>query len=100
MVSKWVASEDTALPTPVPVPVALVGLHACGPLTVSVLRAFVAELSPEKSKAWTPSALVLVGCCYNKLMRDEDLRVSSMARKVVGEGFWLPDHLVRTARLL
>ncbi|KDQ11105.1 hypothetical protein BOTBODRAFT_163142 [Botryobasidium botryosum FD-172 SS1] len=51
-------------------PVLLVGLHACGSLTPSVLRSFISlnNRSPEPSaegSLWKPAGLVIVGCCYN-----------------------------------
>ncbi|RPD54680.1 hypothetical protein L227DRAFT_482771, partial [Lentinus tigrinus ALCF2SS1-6] len=59
--------------------VLLVGLHACGSLTLDILRAFVAaatrslrtgtSASPEPA-SWIPQGAVIVGCCYN-MMRPE-----------------------------
>lgn len=56
-----------------PHPVLITGLHACGSLTPAVLRCFVdlhirSNQETSDERGWAPSALVLVGCCYN-LMR-------------------------------
>lgn len=54
-------------------PVMLAALHACGSLTLDVLRAFVDQLraSQAKRSSWRPAAGLVVGCCYN-LLRQED----------------------------
>ena len=53
-----------------PVPVTMVALHACGSLTVDVLRSFLsnrarASQTKDMERAWIPHSLVVVGCCYN-----------------------------------
>lgn len=53
-----------------PVPVLMVALHACGSLTVDVLRTFLSDRAraPQAKGvgcAWKPHSLVVVGCCYN-----------------------------------
>ncbi|KAG6372805.1 hypothetical protein JVT61DRAFT_7212 [Boletus reticuloceps] len=56
---------------PEPVPVLMVALHACGSLTVDVLRTFLLGRRPrtpqatDENRAWRPHSLVVVGCCYN-----------------------------------
>ncbi|KAF9508321.1 hypothetical protein BS47DRAFT_1332775 [Hydnum rufescens UP504] len=60
-------------------PVIMTGLHACGSLTPTVLRSFVSLSDPDSAPPdshssgiqWKPSALALVGCCYN-LMKESD----------------------------
>ncbi|GJE91811.1 methyltransferase domain-containing protein [Phanerochaete sordida] len=63
-------------------PVALVALHACGSLTLDVLRAFVRQLrfAQTGQAPWRPAAGLIVGCCYN-LLRPEDC-TSLTGRKV------------------
>lgn len=49
-------------------PVIITGLHACGSLTPTVLRAFTTLSSrPRRKPQWCASSLALVGCCYNLL---------------------------------
>lgn len=51
-------------------PVLLVGLHACGSLTPSVLRCFNAlgdQSTDSDHRSWRPAGLVVVGCCYNRI---------------------------------
>jgi len=55
---------------PEPVPVMMVALHACGSLTVDVLRTFLSDRAraPQAKgvkRLWRPHSLVVVGCCYN-----------------------------------
>ncbi|KIJ60287.1 hypothetical protein HYDPIDRAFT_99006, partial [Hydnomerulius pinastri MD-312] len=52
------------------IPVMFVALHACGSLTVDVLRTFLSyyrqgEANEDAPSVWTPHSLVVVGCCYN-----------------------------------
>lgn len=62
---------NTHSPTrPESVPVMLVALHACGSLTVDVLRTFLSNRARDSQAkdiehAWTSHSLVVVGCCYN-----------------------------------
>ncbi|KAG2340147.1 hypothetical protein BDR05DRAFT_967160 [Suillus weaverae] len=66
-----------------PVPVMMVALHACGPLTPDVLRAFLSNHrrpSAPGVRIWTAQALVVVGCCYN-LMALEDFPLSRSLRE-------------------
>lgn len=55
---------------PEPVPVLMVALHACGSLTIDVLRTFLSDRArtPQGKgvePAWRPHSLIVVGCCYN-----------------------------------
>lgn len=57
----------------------LVGLHACGDLTVSALQAFV-ETSGSGSRSLTRK-MVAVGCCYNLLTPESEFALHpSIAR--------------------
>ncbi|KAF9220486.1 hypothetical protein BS17DRAFT_787063 [Gyrodon lividus] len=54
------------------IPVMFVALHACGSLTVDVLRTFLSfhyrtQDSGAAEREWRPHSLVVVGCCYNLL---------------------------------
>ena len=69
-VDEWITgmrrSEDE------PMPVFLVALHACGSLTPTILRTFVAARRRQYSwegtiPTWRPAGMVAVGCCYNLL---------------------------------
>ncbi|KAF9054264.1 methyltransferase domain-containing protein [Panaeolus papilionaceus] len=63
-----------------PVPVLLIGLHACGSLTPDILRTYISSSrSRDESSSWYPSAVVAVGCCYN-LMRSGDFPLSKRFR--------------------
>ncbi|KAF8552764.1 hypothetical protein OG21DRAFT_1443021 [Imleria badia] len=67
-----------------PVPVLMVALHACGSLTVDVLRAFLTDRTraPQAKGVgclWKPHSLVVVGCCYN-LMSPSDFPLSKPLR--------------------
>ena len=50
----------------------VVGLHACGSLTLDILRAVVRQLRNMHSHKtlWVPAGGLIVGCCYN-LLRPE-----------------------------
>ncbi|EKM49629.1 uncharacterized protein PHACADRAFT_106493 [Phanerochaete carnosa HHB-10118-sp] len=65
------STEDSASNTPV----ILVALHACGSLTLDVLRAFVRQLraAQEGEISWRPAAGLVVGCCYNLLRQEGKL---------------------------
>ena len=54
------------------IPIFLVALHACGSLTLDVLRAFVQQLrrAQRGQGVWRPAGGLIVGCCYN-LLRSE-----------------------------
>ncbi|KIK95803.1 hypothetical protein PAXRUDRAFT_354511 [Paxillus rubicundulus Ve08.2h10] len=69
------------------VPVMFVALHACGSLTVDVLRTFLSfhhrtsSVSNVVETEWQPHSLVVVGCCYN-LMSPSDFPLSKALREV------------------
>ncbi|KAL1719681.1 methyltransferase domain-containing protein [Schizophyllum commune] len=78
-VDEWITgmrrSEDD------PIPVFLVALHACGSLTPTILRTFVAARRRRYSwegtiPTWRPAGMVAVGCCYN-LLQPEDFPMSA-----------------------
>lgn len=49
-------------------PILWVALHACGSLTLDILRAFVRRLrQKDESSTWSPVGAFIVGCCYNML---------------------------------
>ena len=61
---------DTRDPIQGPTPVLWVALHACGSLTLDILRAFARRIRQEDQKTtrtWVPTSAVIVGCCYNML---------------------------------
>ncbi|EIM86094.1 uncharacterized protein STEHIDRAFT_157609 [Stereum hirsutum FP-91666 SS1] len=69
-----------------PIPVLVVGLHACGSLTPDILRVFLSfhdsppnTTAPPHITTWTPKAAVVVGCCYN-MMNAEDFPLSKAFR--------------------
>lgn len=65
-IDKWVATctTDEAMR---PLPVIILGLHACGSLTPAVLRSFTSTIKSNHHGNWRTSGLALVGCCYNKI---------------------------------
>lgn len=73
--------SDIYSPTcPEPVPVTLVALHACGSLTVDVLRTFLSDRAraPQAKdirRAWRPHSLIVVGCCYNLMSSSGTSRI-------------------------
>jgi len=70
-----VSSQDAEPKPQIELPqILFVALHACGSLTIDVLRAYVAAVRQRRTTTaaahlWTPAGVVAVGCCYN-LMRD------------------------------
>lgn len=52
------------------VPVFLVALHACGSLTLDILRAVIRQSLEERTDSWFAAGGLIVGCCYN-LLRPE-----------------------------
>lgn len=82
-IDEWISSETEpfgsqhqAVRGPVteePVPVFLVGLHACGSLTPDIIRAFLSSYMEAPSntigrqRSWIPAGILVVGCCYNLL---------------------------------
>jgi hypothetical protein len=80
-VDEWIAGLGLET-TGTPYPVLVTGLHACGSLTPAVLRCFVdLSVGAGNSRMWRPSALALVGCCYN-LMRDPGASLCSFRDSV------------------
>ncbi|KZV98795.1 hypothetical protein EXIGLDRAFT_832008 [Exidia glandulosa HHB12029] len=67
-ISEWVPPRSN---------VHLVALHACGGLTPTIMRQYVAQTSVEAS-TWRPSGMTAVGCCYHlmELPRDFPLSVT------------------------
>ena len=47
-------------------PVLFLALHACGSLTLDILRAFTHQVKAP-APSWRPAAALVVGCCYNLL---------------------------------
>ncbi|KAJ3552267.1 hypothetical protein NM688_g4241 [Phlebia brevispora] len=70
---EWAAHITSALSeeTIKPLPVLLLALHACGSLTIDVLRAFCERVKSSETMKWRPVAALIVGCCYN-LLKAED----------------------------
>jgi len=77
-IDEWVRegaqSVSSQIEPPSPPQILFVALHACGSLTIDVLRAYVAAVRQRRTTTaaahrWTPAGVVAVGCCYN-LMRD------------------------------
>ncbi|KAI6042619.1 methyltransferase domain-containing protein [Pisolithus marmoratus] len=67
-IEDWLPTNtpDTFISSPHPIPIMFVALHACGSLSVDVLRTFLSHHSAAKSeRRWEPHSLVVVGCCYN-----------------------------------
>lgn len=64
-------------------PVFLVGLHACGSLTLDILRAMVQQLRAGLSRgsSWSPAGGLIVGCCYN-LLRTEGRSLSTLSGQI------------------
>lgn len=59
-VDEWVALHGGQ-----DVKVLFVALHACGSLTLDIVRAFAQR--DRGGKGWKPMGVVVVGCCYNLL---------------------------------
>ncbi|KAI0629890.1 hypothetical protein C8Q77DRAFT_1234510 [Trametes polyzona] len=70
----WIAAEQSPEH---PIPILFVALHACGSLTPDIIRAFITakRRNTTTPSTWTPSAAVIVGCCYN-MLRPEDFPLS------------------------
>lgn len=67
-IEDWLLANvpDTFTSSRDPIPIMFVALHACGSLTVDVLRTFLSRHSKaESGRWWEPHSLVVVGCCYN-----------------------------------
>ncbi|KAI6114276.1 methyltransferase domain-containing protein [Pisolithus sp. B1] len=68
VIEDWLLADvpDTITSSRDPTPIMFVALHACGSLTVDVLRTFLSHHSkPGSGRRWEPHSLVVVGCCYN-----------------------------------
>ncbi|KAG9081127.1 hypothetical protein FS749_007824 [Ceratobasidium sp. UAMH 11750] len=98
-VEEWILALD--LDPNVVTDVLVTGLHACGSLTPAVLRCFVDLMRGGTGRTWRPSALALVGCCYN-LMRDpNDFPLSQTTIKAATTHLPLkltPNHLQLAAQ--
>lgn len=67
-IQDWLLSSasNTFASTRDPIPIMFVALHACGSLTIDVLRTFLSHHNKvECERWWEPHSLVIVGCCYN-----------------------------------
>ncbi|KAK7676371.1 hypothetical protein QCA50_020675 [Cerrena zonata] len=73
--NRWMTNKKTlssTTPNQGPTPILWVALHACGSLTLDILRAFAGRLQQkDRSLTWIPVGAVIVGCCYN-MLRPED----------------------------
>ncbi|KAL4080840.1 methyltransferase domain-containing protein [Scleroderma citrinum] len=81
---EWLHSgaHDISSPFQEPIPIVFVALHACGSLTVDILRTFLAQQDKTKNgsqRTWEPHSLVVVGCCYN-LISPSDFPLSKSLR--------------------
>ncbi|KAI6166671.1 methyltransferase domain-containing protein [Pisolithus thermaeus] len=68
VIEDWLLADvpNTITSSRDPIPIMFVALHACGSLTVDVLRTFLSHHSkPGSGRRWEPHSLVVVGCCYN-----------------------------------
>ncbi|KZT67082.1 hypothetical protein DAEQUDRAFT_673865 [Daedalea quercina L-15889] len=62
------ANQESGSTSGESLPTLFVALHACGSLTLNLLRAFISRLQGNGAKRrWAPCAAVIVGCCYNLL---------------------------------
>ena len=60
-VHNWIASEEGE-----DVPVLFVALHACGSLTLDILRTLLSASKDASNPCrWKPVGALVVGCCYN-----------------------------------
>ncbi|KAI0689247.1 methyltransferase domain-containing protein, partial [Cytidiella melzeri] len=74
-IDNWVARLEPSTQGKGNVPVLLVALHACGSLTLDILRTFLTQVKDDsESGRWKPAAALVVGCCYN-LLAPEDQRL-------------------------
>ncbi|KZS86949.1 hypothetical protein SISNIDRAFT_394024, partial [Sistotremastrum niveocremeum HHB9708] len=56
-------------------PVLLIGLHACGPLTPTIMKTFLECSTPSPSRSWFAAGQLIIGCCYN-LLQEAGKRIS------------------------
>ncbi|QRV92519.1 methyltransferase domain protein [Ceratobasidium sp. AG-Ba] len=77
--------------------VLITGLHACGSLTPAVLKCFV-DLAKAKTGTWRPSALALVGCCYNLMHDPSDFPLSQITSTTPTKLNLTPNHLQLAAQ--
>ncbi|KZT36635.1 hypothetical protein SISSUDRAFT_930715 [Sistotremastrum suecicum HHB10207 ss-3] len=61
-------------------PVLLIGLHACGPLTPTIMKTFLECSTPSPSRSWFAAGQLIIGCCYN-LLQEADYPLSNMTKK-------------------
>ncbi|KAI0088562.1 methyltransferase domain-containing protein [Irpex rosettiformis] len=74
VVQNWVTTFKTSFQEVEKVPVLFVALHACGSLTLDILRTFLFALKDSSGRrGWRPAGALVVGCCYN-LLDSEDQR--------------------------
>jgi len=64
IVDEWLHETDDSEQSNAPLPVLFVALHACGSLTVNILRSFIG-CNTSKEATWSAVGVVAVGCCYN-----------------------------------
>ena len=69
------AADDNSGTSKDCLPVFMVGLHACGSLTLDILRAMVRQLrnAHTQETRWMPAGGLVVGCCYNLLRPEGEL---------------------------
>jgi hypothetical protein len=65
-IDKWVVQSSSLEKGSEAPPVLLVALHACGSLTLDILRTFLSQMRGGSSR-WKPAGALVVGCCYNLL---------------------------------
>ncbi|KZO96923.1 hypothetical protein CALVIDRAFT_104640 [Calocera viscosa TUFC12733] len=73
LVRDWLQTEDSNASS-YDKDIIVVGLHACGSLTVEVMRACIDNIKAQNSSAragWNVEACAIVGCCYNMLSEDD-----------------------------
>lgn len=72
VLEEWLESMDAfgSIPDGSSLPVVFVALHACGSLTPEILRK-VSEFQPSADRRWHVAGALIVGCCYNLLLRED-----------------------------
>ena len=68
-VDKWITDLSPLAAGSPPSPVVFVALHACGSLTLDILRTSISEMhgSDGGNRSWSLKAAIVVGCCYNMM---------------------------------